>query len=165
VPKTAPRIAHFFILAVLTVSLLSLTIPRGATQGTQDLTEMSYRAFSEIAGVYRSGGEAGGLVSKLNMAIQLIQQSRAERLTGNQTGADALDEKARIIINDVQTAVPAAQQQAQSQSHIRTITVIALIPVAVLLSTLVFIVALRVWRDYERSKLYEMRIVEGEASD
>jgi hypothetical protein len=157
--------ADFFILAILAVNLLSLTIPRGATQGTQDLTDMSYRAFSEIAGVYRSGGEAGELVSKLNEAIQLIQQSKAELLAGNQTGASSLDEKARSIIEYVQADAPAAQQRAQSKSQIRIITVIALIPIAVLLSTFVFIVALRIWRDYERSKLYEMRIVEGKATD
>jgi uncharacterized membrane protein YhaH (DUF805 family) len=104
-------------------------------------------------------------VAKLNEAIHLVQQSRLESLIGNRTGASALDDKARSIIDDVLTAAPAAQQKAQSESQIRTITVIALIPLAVLLSTVAFVVALRIWRDYERSKLYEMRIVEGKARD
>jgi hypothetical protein len=165
VSRLIRRGAQFLIPAMLLVGLLSLTMPQGATQTNQDVTDLSYRAFSEIAQVYRSGGQAGDLVAKLNEAIHLIHQSRVESLTGNQTGASALDEKARSMIDEVLAAVPVVQQQAQSQSQIRTITVIALIPVAVLVSTLVFIVALRVWRDYERSKLYEMRIVEGKAED
>jgi hypothetical protein len=147
------------------VGLLSVTMPRGATQTSQDVTDLSYRAFSEIAQVYRSGEQAGNLVTKLNEAIHLIHQSRVESLTGNQTGASALDEKASSMIDEVLAAVPAVQQQAQRQSQVRTITVIALIPAAVLASTFAFIVALRIWRDYERSKLYEMRIVEGKAGD
>jgi hypothetical protein len=166
VPELKTRqVTHFLTLLVLVLALLSVAIPHGTTQTSQDVTDLSYRAFSEIAQVYRSGGQAGDLVTKLNEAIHLTHQSRVESLTGNQTGASALDEKARSIIDDVLTAIPAAQQKAQSQSQTRTITVIALIPLAVVISTFAFVVALRIWRDYERSKLYEMRIVEDKARD
>jgi hypothetical protein len=161
----ARKVMHFVILAMLTVDLIALAIPHGATQNDQDIADLSYRAFSELAQVYRSGGEAHDLVSKLNAAIRMIQQGKIERVTGNETGAIALDARASSAIEIVLAAIPAAQQEAQTQLLIRTIIVIVLVPSSVFLSTFLFAIALKVWRDYERSKLYEMRIVEVKAED
>jgi hypothetical protein len=150
---------------MFTVGIFAGMIPQVTTQTSQDVTSLSYRAFSELAQVYRSGTKADDLVHTLNDAINLIQQATVERLTGNETGANALDERARSTIEIVLAAAPAAQREAQIQSQFRTVLIITFVPLAVFLSTFLFVIALKIWRYHEHSKFYEMRIVEVEAQD
>jgi hypothetical protein len=159
------KVIHLAILALLTVDLVSLAIPHGTSQTDQDVLDLSYRAFSELKQVYSSGGEARNLVSELNDAIHMIQLGKIERMTGNETGANALYHRAATTIQTVLRATPAVQRQAQSGLLIRTIIVVLLVPSGVFVSTFLFTIALKLWRDYERSKFYEMRIVEVKAED
>lgn len=156
---------YILLFVTFAVILLGVTVPNGITQTNEDITALSFHVFSEIAQVYHAGGEAPELVSELNTAIALVQEAKMERLSGNETGAFALEGKAGSIIADVLAAVPAEQQRAQVQSLNRKISVIASIPPAVGLSTIIFVVGLKIWRRYERSKLFEMRIIEGKSAD
>jgi heme/copper-type cytochrome/quinol oxidase subunit 2 len=95
----------------------------------------------------------------------MIQDARVKRAQGDVTDANTLDNEAGSMIQSVLAAVPAAQQEATRDSTIRTITTVALIPVVVALSTLIFYATFRTWRYYEKMKLYEMRIVEKKTED
>jgi hypothetical protein len=61
--------------------------------------------------------------------------------------------------------VPAAQQKAQAESTTRAILVFVPIPLVVAVSTFLFYSALRTWRWYEKTKLFEMRIVEKKKTE
>jgi len=127
---------------------------------SEELTDLARQAFSQIAGIYRSGGSAPELVAELNSALELIREARYRRLGGDESGALVLEEQARLALSDIVDKIPAAQQKAQHEATIRTIMVIVYVPVVVALSTFIFYVALRTWRWYEKSRLFEMRIVE-----
>ena len=99
------------------------------------------------------------------MALTQIQEATILRAQGNVTGAIKLEGQAQSAITDVEKAIPAAQSKAQQDSTSRTLLVIASIPIVVIISTLIFYVALRTWRWYERAKLFEMRIVEKKTED
>jgi len=129
-------------------------------QTSEDLTGLSREAFGRLAEVYNSGGDAPGLVAKLNRALELVQEARLKRLSGDEAGALVLEEQARVSISEILNEIPSAQQQARQRSMARTLTVLVPVPVVVALSTFVFYVALRTWRWYDRTKLFEMTIVE-----
>ena len=127
---------------------------------SEELTDSARHVFSQIAGIYRSGSAAPELVAELNSALELIREARYKRLGGDESGALVLEEQARLALSDIMNKIPAAQQKAQHEATIRTIMVIVYVPVVVALSTFIFYVALRTWRWYEKSRLFEMRIVE-----
>jgi hypothetical protein len=138
--------------------------PQANTQSS-DLTASSYQAFNQLAQVYQSGGTAPDLVAKLNAAIAQIQEARIVRAQGNGTGATKLEEQARSTILEVENTIPVAQANAQKESTTRALLFIALIPVVVIPSTLIFYGTLRTLRWYERAKLFEMRIVEKKKTE
>lgn len=151
------------LLLVLMLGLAGL-VSRGALlatgQTSDDPTALARQAFGDLASIYRSGGSAPELVAKLNVALELIQEARSKRLSGDEAGALALEEKARVAISEVLSEIPAAQEKAQRESTNKAFTVILYVPVVVALSTFVFYAALKTWRWYEKTKLFEMRIVE-----
>ena len=138
------------------VSVASLV----AAQTPDDIIVISQETFGRLAEVYNSGGDAPELVAKLNDALQLAQEARLKRLSGDEAGGLALEEQARVAISEISDEIPAAQQQARQRSMARTLTVLVSVPVVVALSTLIFYVALKGWRWYDKTKLFEMTIVE-----
>ena len=146
------------LILILTNASLSYT-------QTPDATTLSYRAFDQLAAVYRSGGTAPGLVSRLNSALSLIETARNERAQGNASNASTLEAQARSIIEQVSNQIPAAQQQAVQGSNLRVQTILGAGAFVVGLLTLCFYGSLRVWRWYEKEKLFEMRILGEEAKD
>jgi len=140
-------------LAVAAASLAS-------AQDSEEITGLSRETFGRLAEVYNSGGDAPGLVSRLNRALELVQEARLKRLSGDEAGALALEEQARVSISEISDEIPAAQQQARQRSMVRALTVLVSVPVVVAVSTFIFYVALRAWRWYDKAKLFEMRIVE-----
>jgi hypothetical protein len=152
------------LLIVAIVSLFSLMLPQANMQNA-DLTVSSYRAFSELAQVYQSGGTAPDLVAKLNVAVAKIQEAQVARAQGNVKGAAGLEQQAGSAIAEVEGAIPAAQASAQQQSATRTLFVVATIPVAIFVSTFIFYASLWAWRWYEKEKLFEMRIVEKKETE
>ena len=146
------------ILFILTNASLSYT-------QTPDVNTLSYQVFNQLATVYRSGGSAPDLVSRLNSALSLMEAARVERAQGNASSASALEDQARSIIGQVLTQIPAAQQQAVQESNLRVeITTAGAIFVVGLL-TFCFYGGVRVWRWYEKEKLLEMRILGEETKD
>lgn len=148
------------ILLAFGILILIVATPHAVSQGANDATTLSYQAFSQLANVYRTRGQAPDLVAKLNDALGMIQEAQIKRAHGDITGANRLEDQAKSTIQSVLSAMPAAQDQAISASNMKTLTILASIPIIVVLSTLAFYAALRVWRYYEKLKLYEMKIVE-----
>jgi len=158
--------AMFLIVLILAVgALVNMEIQLANSQASENLTALTYDAFSQIAGVYQSGGEAPELVAKLNVAIQRIQEARLMRSQGDEAGAVRLEEEVRKEILDIIRGIPAAREKAQRDSTARTIRVFVSVPAVVALSTLIFYLGLRTWRWYEKIKLFEMRIVEKKKKD
>jgi hypothetical protein len=145
------------MLAVL--SVFSMMLPQANMQNA-DPTASSYRAFTQLAQVYQSGGTAPDLVAKLNDAVAKIQEAQVARAQGNVTGAAGLEEQARSAIAEVENGLPAAQASARQESTARTLFAVAIIPLGVFVSTFIFYASLRAWRWYEKEKLFEMRILE-----
>jgi hypothetical protein len=141
-------------------SIASSDASQPSASTSEELTDSARQVFSQIAGIYRSGGSAPELVAELNSALELIREARYKRLGGDESGALVLEEQARLALSNIMNKIPAAQQKAQHEATIRTIMVIVYVPVVVALSTFIFYVALRTWRWYEKSRLFEMRIVE-----
>jgi len=155
-PPRSLRIA----VVVFLVALCVFEIRNAETQVSEDAVTESYKVFTQLAGVYSAGGEAPSLVAKLNSALELIAESRYRRSIGDDAGASKLDDQSRAMMAEVAAQIPAAIETARRDSALRRIIVIAWIPVVVAILTFGFHVALRVWRWYEKAKLYEMRIVE-----
>ena len=143
-------------LAFLTVSNLTLVL----TRGQEEIQPSVLQAFLGLANVYSRGGQSPDLVARLNAAIGLAEQGKIEREEGNLTGAASLENQADAEAAYVLSQIPAAQQNADHVSSIRTMTAIALVPISVIVSTFALYLVLRTWKAYERRRLYEMRIVE-----
>jgi len=150
---------------MLLVLILILTKVSLSYTQTPDATTLSYQAFDQLAAVYKSGGTAPGLVSRLNSALSLIETARNERAKGNARNASTLEAQARSIIEQVSNQIPAAQQQAVQGSNLRVQTIVGVGAFVVGLLTFCFYGSLRVWRWYEKEKLFEMRILGEEAKD
>ena len=142
-------------LTLFAISNQSLTL----TQGDQTQTSV-FQAYTGLAAVYASGGQAPDVVARLNAAITLTEQAKIRRNNGDLVGAASLDSQADAELSEVLSEIPVAQQNAHQVSLTRITTALALVPVLVITSTFAFYVALRVWRDFERRRLYEMRIIE-----
>jgi hypothetical protein len=151
------------ILIVTGLILLGVAAPHAVSQSASDATTLSYRAFNQLSNVYRAGGHAPDLVAKLNDALGMIQEAQIKRAHGDMPSANRLEDQAKSTIQSVLSAIPAAQDQAISASNMKTLTILASIPIIVAVSTFAFYAALRVWRYYEKLKLYEMKIVEKKA--
>lgn len=161
--KVQRPVALFILLIAILVLLTSLA-PRAGSQAPSPV-DLSYQAFTQLASIYRAGGQAHDLVAKLNSALGMIQDARIKRAQGDITDANRLEDQAGSTIQSVLAAIPAAQEEAARDSTIRTVTTVALIPVVVALSAFIFYATLRTWRYYEKMKLYEMRIVEKKTED
>jgi hypothetical protein len=95
----------------------------------------------------------------------MIQSARIKRAQGDIPGAIKLEDQARALIQPVLDSIPGAQAEASRSSSNRIYSTVALIPVVVLGSTIVFYAGLWSWRYYEKLKLYEMRIIEKKSKD
>jgi hypothetical protein len=164
---TSAKVQRPVTLFILLIAILLLTslAPHANSQASSNPVDLSYQAFTQLASVYRSGGQAPDLVAKLNSALGMIQDARIRRAQGDLTDANKLEDEAGSTIQSILAAIPTAQEKAARDSTIRTITIVTLIPVVVALSTFIFYATLRTWRSYERMKLYEMRIVEKKTED
>ena len=156
------RTAKPLLILIAAMLLFAAIATTAITQTSSDLPTLSYQAFGQVADVYRSGGQAPVLVDKLNQALALIQEAQFKRSQGDEANAVKLEDQARSTMAQIMSEAPAAQQKAALDSTTRTIFVVASIPVAVAASTIIFYIALRTWRRYEKMKLFEMRIVVGE---
>ena len=145
-----------FMLAIGTV----IGVATRAQAGPEDLTALARETFTEISAIYQSGGEPRELVDRLNNALRLLEQARLERQKGDETNALRLEESAREMILKIKEDIPAASEKAQHESTMTILKVLASIPVSVGLSTFAFYTGLKIWRWYEKAKLFEMRIVE-----
>jgi len=147
-------------LGLLAVTLIVLTAaPYALTQQQAASDVLSYRAFSALATAYREGGQTPGLVAKLNQALTLEDEAHLRLLQGNVGDATRLQAQANSILTDILNEVPSLQQSAANERTARTWVTVGLIPVTVLLSTLLFYAFLLVYRRYEKSRLFEMRII------
>lgn len=160
---------HGWIYLSLVLICVPLLLPFHARvvqgQSPNDPTTLSFQAFSNLQQIYRSGGQAPDLLARLNVAIGMIQDARIKKTQGDIPGGKTLEEQATASIHSILNAIPESQQAASQQATIRTVVTLALIPVGVITSTVFFYVILRTWRYYERMKLYEMRISEGQSKD
>jgi predicted PurR-regulated permease PerM len=153
-------VTTLFFLLIAILILISFAAPHAASQTSNDATTLSYQAFSQLANVYRSGGQAPNLVAKLNIALGVIQDAQLKRTQGDLPEAKKLEDQAKSIIQSTQNSIPNAQEKAIRDSNTKTLTIVASIPLVVVLSTFIFYAGLRTWRYYTKMKLYEMRIVE-----
>jgi hypothetical protein len=155
-----------FLILILSFPFLVIAkVPLANAQSSEDLTTLAREVFSRIAQIYRSGGESHELVAKLNSALELIQQAESKRSQGDEANALKLREQARVEISEIMNDLPLAQQKAQSNLTTRSLIVFLQVPVIVALSTSIFYVGLKTWRWYEKTKLFEMRIVEKRKED
>jgi len=154
-----------FLLVTALAVIGPFIVPWGQSQGQDALIASSYQVFTQLAKIYRSGGSASDLVAKLNSAIQLIQNATMKRAEGNTVEALKLESQARSTFSEIMAQIPSRQQQAENETTLRTITVLLFIPLVVLASTFLFFLGLKAWRSYERTKLYEMRIVDKKKTE
>jgi CHASE3 domain sensor protein len=153
-----PKRVLFVLLAILLLTITMATYV--SSQEATDATTLSYQTFLQLKTIYQSGGKAPTLLAKVNRALILIQEAQAKRSQGNAVAANGLENEARSTMQSVLGTLPAAQEQAAQQARARTIIVVTLIPLVVLLSSSTFYAIIRIWRAYERMKLYEMKILE-----
>jgi len=149
--KTVPLILLACVVILTTITPLQ-------TQ-TTDVSTLSYQAFNQLASVYTSGGSAPSLVSRLNMALSLIEDARTKRAQGDSASTLRLEDQARTILNQLPRDIRTAQQQALHDSTLRAQATYGEAALVVALLTLCFYGCLRIWRWYEKEKLYEMRIL------
>ena len=159
-----PLRAGLVLVLILSIGTV-IGVATRAQAGPEDLTVLARDTFAEIAAIYQSGGEPRELVDKLNSALGLLEQARLERLNGDVTNALKLEESAREMILEITGDIPAASEKAKRESTMTILKVLASIPVAVGLSTFAFYTGLKIWRWYEKTKLFEMRIVEKKKKD
>ena len=150
--------AFWLALFVATLMILWVT-PHALPQPPESLDALSYQAFSGLATVYRVGGQSPELVAKLNQALGLMDEAQLKLLQGNGADARGLQGQANSILTGVVTETPAVQQSAANERTVKAWLTFGMVPVAVLLSTLLFYASLTTWRRYERSHLFEMRII------
>jgi len=149
---------------LIVLCLILTNVSLSYTQ-TPNVSTLSYQTFDQLAAVYRSGGSAPDLVSRLNSALSLMEAARIERAQGNASNASVLEAQARSIMEQLSNQIPAAQQQAVQASNLRVQTTIGGAALVVGLLTLCFYGGVRVWRWYEKEKLLEMRILGEETKD
>jgi hypothetical protein len=156
-------VAFSFILAA--VLLVSISTPYGTSQTSENLIPSTYQAFSKLAEVYAKGGQASELLAKLNLALEYIQQTESSQSKGDQAASTVANEKARTLLADLTSEISSAQQESERNFQIRALVVIASVPLVVLIASLTFYESLRVWRSYERRRLFGMKIVEKKIED
>jgi hypothetical protein len=98
-------------------------------------------------------------VAKLNQALALMDEARLKLLQGNGAEASTLQGQANSLLTDVLNQTPPVQQGAANEQSVKAWLTFGMVPVAVLLSTLLFYASLTTWRRYEKSQLFEMRII------
>ena len=117
-----------------------------------------------MEGIYRSGGNASALLAQFNAALQQIDEARTYDTVGQAAKAQVLRDQARAALEMIISETPAAQQEAQVEQMHRSIFIISLVPITVISSSIFCYLVIRGWRRYERSQLYEMRIVEDKGN-
>jgi len=148
-----------FWLALSVATLMILWAPHALPQPPESLDAVSYQAFSGLATVYRLGGQSPELVAKLNQALALMDEARLKLLQGNGAEASTLQGQANSLLTEVLNQTPPVQQGAANEQSLKVWLTFGIVPVAVLLSTLLFYGSLTTWRRYEKSQLFQMRII------
>ncbi len=156
-----------FILAIVLILACSTAIgtPRATPSTSEDVTALAQETYGRLAQIYRSGGSAPELIGRLNDALGLVHEAQLKRLSGDESGAVALEEQARVIILQVASEASSVQQKAQQDSTNRTVIAIVTVPLVSAISTLVFYAALRTRRRHEKARVFGMRIVEKKKPD
>ncbi|HKM51502.1 MAG TPA: hypothetical protein VJZ75_10030 [Candidatus Bathyarchaeia archaeon] len=158
-------IVEAILLALTIISVVGLILPTANTQASNELDSLTVaklQAFTKLAIVYSSGGQAPALVDELNKALNLVQEAKIAESNGNATEATNFENQARSLISDVLARAPLAQLQAQHEAFNRVLFLVASIPVVVVISTATFYLGLRTWTWYEKMKFLEMKIVEND---
>ena len=156
-------ICHAILVFVLVLgSGFSMSKASSATSASTSENPETFarEAFSQLSKVYRSGSGAPELVARLNVALETMQEARLRRMTGDDAGAAALEERSLATISEIMKEIPAAQQRAQRELMDGIMIVVVSVPITVAASTSVFYVTLRTWRWYEKTRLLEMEVVE-----
>ena len=136
-----------FWLALFVATLIILwAAPHALTQQAESVDALSYQAFSSLATVYRLGGHSPELVAKLNQALALMDEARLKLLQGKGAEASTLQGQANSLLTDVLNQTPPVQQGAASEQSLKVWLTFGMVPVAVLLSTLLFYGSLTTWR-------------------
>lgn len=148
------------LLVVSAAALTSLTAPNTTAQTPEGLSILTYKAFSQVAEIYHTGGNAPDLVAKLNDVLQLIHEAQLKRSKGDVTTALKLEDQARTEDKDIMNEATAAQQIAENDASTKTLLAILGVPLSAGLSTYLFYAALRARRWYDKGRLYEMIIIE-----
>jgi len=151
--------ASFWLALFVATLMLLWAAPHALLQPPESLDALSYQAFSGLATVYRLGGQSAELVAKLNQALALMHEARLKMLQGNGAEASILQGQANSLLTDVLNQTPPVQQEAANEQSVKVWLTFGMVPVAVLLSTLLFYASLTTWRRYEKSHLFEMRII------
>lgn len=146
------------IILLAMAIMLVLTALSAKTQ-TTELPTLSYQAFDQLAQVYKSGGTAPNLVTQMNTALELMEEASAKRAQGDSATAVALENQARVIIEQASPQILVAQQEATHNATARFQVVSIEAVVVVGISTVGFYGCLLIWRWYEKEKLLEMRII------
>jgi hypothetical protein len=155
---------NIVLLLLLSQAVVITTIGSAISQNS-DFSSLSYAAFNQLSEVYRSGGTAPILVSKLNYALGLIEEARAKRAEGDTSDASALEEQARSIIDQLTPEIATAQQEAVNDSISRARVAYGDAVLVILVLTLGFYLTVGLYRWYENEKLYEMRIIDETVKD
>jgi hypothetical protein len=153
------------VLLLLLSQAIVITTIGGAISQNPDVSSLSYAAFNQLSEVYRSGGTAPTLVSKLNYALSLMEEARAKHAEGDIHGALALEKQARSIIYQLTPEIATAQQEAVNDSMLRARVAYLDAVLVILVLTLGFYLTVRLYRWYEKEKLYEMRIIDETVKD
>jgi len=156
----ATRIVLILLISLFLFSTGLLVTAALEEAEESDLVSLSYQAYTGLAAVYRAGGNTSAMVAQLNGALRQIQEARIKAASGQTEEAQALQEQANGTLERIVAEIPAAQQQAQLDVMHRRIVVLSFVPISVVVCTLVSYLVIRTWRRYDRSRLYEMRIVE-----
>jgi hypothetical protein len=119
----------------------------GATTNAQfnSATNAIGSAFVAVHNAGQSGGDVSGLVTKLNVALDLLQKARAENAT-NPTQATADLQNATLVAERVTAASASAAQAGSAARRVTVATSIGAASAILIGAALIFIFGDRVFR-------------------
>ena len=162
--RAAQRRTLAILLVLVTTATAALVVaPIGFTQSPSDAYVLSYTVFSQLQAANSPG--ISDLVSKANVALDLLHDAVVKRSRGDNEGAIQSEESARDILQGILNQMPLRLQQVEAESRISTMLVAVGAVLTVVASTGIFVVMLGGWRWYEKQKFYEMVIVEDKSTN
>ena len=135
----------YSVLVLLTIALLFRLPQPVNSQTSPDISSLAFRAFTGLEQIYHSGGTAPTLLSRLNVALGLIQNSTIEQNEGNSSASRTLASQAEAILTDIVNQTPSARSNAERESSWKTLLIVISIPTVVTISTLLFLSLLLGW--------------------